>query len=60
MINDDKVIFSVFDRLPRKLPMQKILKLYLCTQRWVDLSGMYSCVSMSFSTSVKFNKISFY
>jgi len=40
MTDEDQIIFSLFDRLPRRLPTRKILKLYLCSQRWVDLSGM--------------------
>jgi len=44
MTDEDQIIFNLFDRLPRRLPTRKILKLYLCSQRWVDLSGM--CVLM--------------
>jgi len=44
MTDEDQIIFNLFDRLPRRLPTWKILKLYLCSQRWVDLSGM--CVLM--------------
>jgi len=48
MTDEDQIIFSLFDRLPRRLPTRKILKLYLYSQRWVDLSGM--CV-LAFSCS---------
>jgi len=56
MTDEDQVIFSLFDMLPRRLPTQKLLKLFLCTQRWVDLSGMYTFVFVLFSTIINLNK----
>ena len=41
MTDEDQVVFSFFDRLSR-LPTWKLLKFFLCNQRWVDLSGMYT------------------
>jgi len=46
MIDDDQVIFNLFDSLPKRLPTRKLLKLYICNQRWVDLSGMYNYISI--------------
>lgn len=60
MTNDNHMIFIIFDRLSRKLPTRKTLKLYLCNQYWVDLSGMHNYVFVLFSASVNFNKFSFY
>lgn len=57
MTDDDHKIFDVFDRLPKKLYTQKILKLYLCNQRWVDLSGIYDYISVLSSASVNFDEL---
>lgn len=44
MTDEDKVIFNLFYRLSRGLLTWKLLKHYLSTPRWVDLSGMYNCL----------------
>lgn len=35
----DKKIFEILDQFLRKLPIHKIIKIYLSTHRWVDLKG---------------------
>jgi len=45
MNDEDQIIFGLFDILPRRLPIRKILRFFLCPQRWVDLNGM--CISHS-------------
>jgi len=52
--------FDVFYTLSRKLPTQKILKLYLYNQRWVDLSVMYDYILVLFSASVNFDELFLY
>ena len=41
MTEDDKKMFDIMNQLPRKLNVRSILKLYLSSHRWVDLSGMF-------------------
>jgi len=58
MTDDNKIIFQLSDRFPTKMPTWKILKLYLCIQHWVDLSGTYYYIFALFSVGFNFDRFS--